>query len=691
MKRTPLITLAAGLLASCQSKSEPATPDLFTPDPLPSAASVSRLVANDRCEQVRDLMIDSVVHALVAPHHVYYGHGGPMPPMAVDAAPVAAAEKSARQEPAAGGVATAGPSHYTTTNVQERAVDEGDLVKTDGKYIYTLRNNELLVAKTWPVEKTELAARVAFEQMQPQQMYLHGDQVIVHGIVYDARTGQPTTRIVVIDVRDRTQPKLDRKLDLDGTNASSRMVDGDLYLVQNAGLQVPQKLYELGQQELAKIPRADQQTLRPWEIQSRLAKSLRQTLMQHLTTADIAAALPKIASNGATQSMACKDLYVPGNTAQIGLTALARISLDEQRTDLVGAMVTGGQIYASTESIYVTAPAYTWTPQGHANHLTAVHKFSLAGNDGRPSYVASGAVEGQVLNQFSMSEHAGDLRIATTDWNWAGQQGGNNLFVLRASGRSLETIGELRGFARGERIFAGRMFGDKGYLVTFRQTDPLFTLDLRNPRAPKIAGELKIPGFSTYIHPMGNDLLLAIGQDATEQGRITGFHMQVFDVSNPAKPTRRFHEKLSSWSNYSHSIAESDHKAFTYDPVTGTLALPVSGYANDGQFNGLVVYDVDPERGFTLHGRITHRDLAREVLAARCKDPWAGNDCRHLHGEIAHHAQIDRSIVLDKYLVTLGVAGLEIHPIEKLAQRAARLAWPQPGVQRADLVVLNAR
>jgi Beta propeller domain/Vault protein inter-alpha-trypsin domain len=202
--------------------------------------------------------------------------------------------------------------------------------------------------------------------------------------------------------------------------------------------------------------------------------------------------------------------------------------------DLVGAMVSGGQVYASTESIYVSAPAYIWNQQGYANYQTQIHQFALTKNDGRPTYVASGAVDGQLLNQFSMSEHEGNLRVATTDWNWNGNEGGNHLFVLHANAHHLDTIGAIRGLAKGERIYAGRMFGDKGYLVTFRQTDPLFTLDLSDPRHPKVAGELKINGFSNYIHPMDDNLLLAIGQDADDTGRVQGFHMQVFDVTDPA-------------------------------------------------------------------------------------------------------------------------------------------------------------
>ncbi|MDQ3337802.1 MAG: beta-propeller domain-containing protein [Myxococcota bacterium] len=683
--RTRLLALA--LLASCSSKPTEST-KTAAPQPLPTPSTAgSSMLASDRCDAVRDLMVDTVVHQTLGGG--YIGHRGQIgitDGRALPAAPMA----DMKQESSSGaGMATAAPadpSHYTTTNVQERGVDEGDLVKTDGKFIYTLRNNELLIAKTWPVADTELASRVAFKNVQVQQIYLQGNKVIVHGQSNDSAA----TRVVVIDVSDRTQPKLVRTFDVDGQNASSRVIDGDLYLVQNGALAVPPKLYQVAQEMLAKIPRADQQSLRPWEIQSRLAKSMKASLLDNLSVADIRDALPKLRAGGNTSTMKCSDLYVPQDNIQLGITSLARITIDNQRNDLVGAMVSGGQVYASTEAVYVSAPAYTWNQQGAASYQTQIHQFSLTANDGRPTYVATGAVDGQLLNQFSMSEHKGDLRVATTDWNWSGGQGGNHLFVMRAEGRSLATIGAIRGLAKGERIYAGRMFGDKGYLVTFRQTDPLFTLDLSDPKNPKVAGELKINGFSNYIHPMGGDLLLAIGQDADDNGRITGFHMQVFDVSDPSKPTRRFHEKLSSWSNYSMSAAQSDHHAFTYDPVTGTLALPVAGNTHDGEaFNALVVYNLDKKRGFELAGRITHRELAREMLNASCDegDPW--NQCngngRYMLPQLS---QIDRSVVVDKYIMTLGASGLEIHSLDRVSERAARLRWPQANVgQEPELVV----
>jgi hypothetical protein len=280
-----------------------------------------------------------------------------------------------------------------------------------------------------------------------------------------------------------------------------------------------------------------------------------------------------------------------------------------------------------------------------------------------------------------MSEHDGDLRIATTDWNWSGEQGGNHLFVMRAYGRDLRTIGSLRGLAKGERIYSGRMMGDKGYLVTFRQTDPLFTLDLSDPFRPRVVGELKINGFSSYIHPMGNDLLLTIGQDATDEGRVTGLHLQVFDVSNPAKPTRKFHEKVTPSGQWSSSAAQYDHHAFLYDPVTSTLAFPMSASGDGNWFNGLAVYSVDKQRGFKAKGYLEHAQLADVQFDLNCENmkrqnaQYAQTYCTSTQKQQARMSYpITRSMVVDKYILSLSHMGLEIHELASL-KTAATLSW----------------
>jgi hypothetical protein len=691
------VTAAASLLSSPSNAQSPAAVPAIATNPI-------AMTASKQCDAVRDLVIDSVVHQMIVGYQYYgYGYGGYPGGMAVDDMAAPAMEKSSapvsagRAAPApttptstppmvqTGGAPTSGPSHYTKTNVHEKGVDEADLVKTDGKFVYTLRNNELVIAKTWPVEKPDIVARLTFKTMAPQQLYLHGDQLVLQGYATQPRQNQyayGSTRLIVVDAHDRARPRLKNIYDVDGGTFSSRIVGDDIYLVQNGALQMPPKLIETAQKVMQKIPRADQTSLRPWEIQARLAATLRRTIYNNLTTKDVEAMLPAIYAGNQKTPLACDSLYMPPNNMQLGLTALARISLTSSQTDLVGAMVSGGTVYASTDSLYVAAPLYNWNQQGYSSMQTQIHQFALADKNGKPRYVASGSVDGQILNEFSLSEHNGDLRVATTDWNWNGTQGGNHLFVMRPRGNKLETIGALRGLAKGERIYAGRMFGDKGYLVTFRQTDPLFTLDLSDPTHPRVAGELKINGFSNYIHPMGNDLLLTIGQDADSNGRVLGMHLQVFDVKDPANPKRRFHETFAMKGAYSYSAAQNDHHAFTYDPITGTLALPYGEYKPDGStFQGLVAYRIDPKRGFKSLGRIDHGQLADKMIEQTCLEQKKLNNnvdvyyCNKTNWPSMRQGYpIDRSIVVDKYLMTLGNAGLMIHSLSGL-EKVSALSW----------------
>ncbi len=695
------VTAAASLLGPTSSNAQ----SVGAVPAVASNASPLAMTASNQCTAVRDLVIDHVVHQMIVGYGGYYGYGYGYPyggyapavdagvaesaPMAKSAAPAPTAAPASAGAPrvqAAPPIAQTGggPSHYTKTNVHEKGVDEADLVKTDGKFVYTLRNNELVIAKTWPVDRPDIVARLTFKTMVPSQLYLHGDQLVLQGYATQPRKNQyayGSTRVIVVDAKNRERPRLQSIYDVDGGTFSSRIVGDDLYLVQNGMLQAPPKLVETAQKVMQKIPRADQTSLRPWEIQSRLAATLRKQIYSNLTASDIEAMLPAIYAGNQKTPLACDSLYMPPNNMQLGLTALARISLTSPKTDLVGAMVSGGTVYASTDSLYVASPYYQWNQQGYSTMQTQVHQFALADDKGKPRYVASGAVDGNILNDFSMSEHNGDLRIATTDWNWNGQQGGNHLFVMRPRGNKLEVIGALRGLAKGERIYAGRMFGDKGYLVTFRQTDPLFTLDLSDPRHPRVAGELKINGFSNYIHPMGNDLLLTIGQDADGNGRVQGMHLQVFDVKDPANPKRRFHETFALKGSYSYSAAQYDHHAFTYDPVTGTLALPFSEYKDNVSFQGLIAFRVDPKRGFKQLGRIDHGALADKMIEQTCRQQKKLNNNVEVYycnkqnwPNMRSGYPIDRSIVVDKYLMTLGNAGLMIHSLSGL-DKVSQLSW----------------
>jgi hypothetical protein len=282
--------------------------------------------------------------------------------------------------------------------------------------------------------------------------------------------------------------------------------------------------------------------------------------------------------------------------------------------------------------------------------------------------------------------------VATTDQNrWggggAGNQSGNHLYVLAQRGKRLHAVGAIEDLAPGERIYSARMMGDKGYMVTFRQTDPLYTFDLSDPRRPRVVGELKINGFSSYIHPLGSDHLLTIGQDADDSGRVLGAHLQVFDVSDPANPRRTAHRRLADQGGWSWSAAQWDHHAFTYDPRTRVLAVPMSSYHHGDAsrtFLGVVLLQV-AKNGFEELGRISHQALADTTRSIECAGGAAASShpCANRHQQPDWRSQIQRSIVMDEVLVTISQLGLQWNSLVRPKQPLAGVAFARPAVALA--------
>jgi hypothetical protein len=294
---------------------------------------------------------------------------------------------------------------------------------------------------------------------------------------------------------------------------------------------------------------------------------------------------------------------------------------------------------------------------------TLIHQFSL--DEGTAAtYVASGQVEGRLLNQFAMSEYNGDLRVATTtdDTGEFGDQSESTVFVLRPDGDELRQISSIGGLGTDEQIYAVRFIGDLGYVVTFRQIDPLYVIDLRDPANPVLAGELKIPGYSAYLHPVGEGLLLGVGQDATEQGRTTGTQLSLFDVSDPTDPQR-----ISTLPIGGYSEVEWDHKAFLFWEPDGTIVLPVSPGWDDcgpevdclakditGAGGGAVVAELDG-RELVARGTINHTSADR----SGCWNP------------------LQRSIVIGDELVTVGLDQLKFSDRQSLEPRDS-VSWGDP-------------
>jgi uncharacterized secreted protein with C-terminal beta-propeller domain len=232
---------------------------------------------------------------------------------------------------------------------------------------------------------------------------------------------------------------------------------------------------------------------------------------------------------------------------------------------------------------------------------TEVHRFDLVDDGAR--YAVSGSVPGRLLNQWAMSEHDGDLRIATTEGGFPGdERTHSSVRILRERGDRLRTIGQVDDLGRGEQIYAVRYVGDIGFVVTFRQVDPLYTLDLSDPRDPRLLGELKVPGYSSYLHPVDDDHLLGVGQNADADGRTTGVQVSLFDVADLAQPSRVAHAALG---RNTMTDVEYDHRAFLYWPQERMAVLPLAGWQPDGRI-GAVVLGVDPDEGVVERGFIEH-------------------------------------------------------------------------------------
>jgi uncharacterized secreted protein with C-terminal beta-propeller domain len=247
------------------------------------------------------------------------------------------------------------------------------------------------------------------------------------------------------------------------------------------------------------------------------------------------------------------------------------------------------------------ASAVPAPPRETDSMTTEVHRFDLV--DDGAEYVASGSVPGRVLNQWALSEHEGDLRIATTEGEFSTDgRTHSSVRILRERDGRLRTIGRVRDLGKGEQIYAVRYAGDIGFVVTFRQVDPLYTLDLSDPTEPRMVGELKVPGYSAYLHPVDADHLLGIGQNATTEGQTTGVQASLFDVADLAEPRRIAQLALG---RDTMTDVEYDHRAFLYWPEEQMAVLPLADWQPGGKV-GAVVLHVAPgdelvERGFIEH------------------------------------------------------------------------------------------
>jgi uncharacterized secreted protein with C-terminal beta-propeller domain len=551
-----------------------------------------------------------------------------LPGTAVGLAPPApvALERGAAVTPTAAPRALAEDTTFSGTNNQEAAVDESDIVKTDGRRAYVVYGDRLLVVDV-TLDTPKLLGTLKLEG-QVQEILLRGKRLLAIGSqpyaapkpgpepvplpmpIARAASSLPVhaptgVRLTEIDVSDPAAMKVARTLDVDGSYVSARLTGGTARVVLNTP---PHIVLDTAQPGTGDAPVTS-------------APASTDATKEAIGKAGVRAFVPEtlLHSNisGRTfrrQLVGCGQVRHPVAFSGLDLLTVLSVDLDRGLFNVDrDAVIAGAQVvYASEGSLYVASQRWIQgldmpgeIPSGMQ---TEIHRFDT-GKAGETTYRSSGQVPGFVLNQYALSEHRGDLRVASTEeplWMAGAPQRDSEsaVTILREQGGRLERVGRVAGLGRGERIYAARFLGDVGYLVTFRQVDPLYTLDLSDPAAPKVAGELKITGYSAYLHPIGEDLLLGVGQDATEQGRRVGAQVSVFDVSDPASP-KRLHQRPLGGSGSS-SSAEFDPHAFLWWGPARTAVLPLQEYTNGATFSGAVGLRVRKAEGIDEIARITH-------------------------------------------------------------------------------------
>jgi len=706
LRSTLLATLATSMVLTgpaCDQQTDPGT-NLVQTSPSSGRmdwAATAALGASSSCNHALDQLKDNVrTEMLLQAEQVRRqfidpdNNGGFGRAMVGDMGLDSAAEGSAT--PMAGGDGAgmsqdpaAPPQDVSETNVQVVGVDEADFVKTDAEFLYTLSGDDMVSVAAWPADDMVEVGRVQVKG-NPHSLYQYGDDIVVlsyawRDLFIDAGEGegkyayeddyyynwhnwQPLTLVTVIDTSNPASPVIKRADAFEGNLTSTRRIGADVYLIQNTWTYVQGLQYWPNVNWNASI--SDKLSALHRMVTSNLDLIDELTLDDFLPYRYSVSADGQIDSDQAEFAADCQHVYLPSAHSGTNLTTVVTLNLDSGT--IHGSAVPGnwGAVYASADALYVAATNwnYNWFWQNEDDTPTVtshIHKFDISPKSGRASYVASGSVTGYVLNQFSMDEHGGILRVATTEPDWWGWWDGNDdseshVTMLGQKGMTLEQIGHVGGLGKGEQIYSVRFVGDRGYVVTFRQIDPLYVLDLRNPMMPKVTGELKIPGFSSYMHPMDETHLLTIGRDG-------GLSFQIFDVADPTDPLLVQKTVLGdSWNVWSEALY--DHHAFNYFAARGLLGLPVSGYEYDesseddwgwyGRYvSKLQLFKIDIDTGITPVGAISHDTLFEQ---------YEGDDDCMYYNSYGWEAQIRRSVFMDDFVYTLSNLGVRAHDTRDL-------------------------
>ena len=620
---------------------------------------------------------------------------------------------------------SSGSRDYSTTNIQVEGVDEADIVKNDGTNLYIVTQGKLVIVQAYPAEQMKKLSEISGEGEFIENIFIEGNKLAVFGtkqlqphpletavkgLIYPPRPYYYSEAFLrVYDVTDKTNPVLLKTISVDGSYVTSRLINGKVYAIFNqpAYPDYPMPLYRVDGTEqiimpsdvkyfdypdysyafniftsidLNNLENEDKEIILMGYSQN-VFVSQENIFVTFSSYDSYSSAIPWIAFEkivvprmGAEELQKLKAIDDSDlsdwrkERLKIGLAAAFLDSLaEDKRTALYDALQK--ELESQSQS---TVPSYS--------ERTVIYKISLDGFNAQ----AQGSVPGTVLNQFSMDEDKGYFRIATTTseitpWRGMGiratpvqeNPSKNHVFVLDSG---LNVVGKLEDLAKGERIYSTRFMGNRLYLVTFKKTDPLFAIDLSNPSNPQVLGQLKIPGYSDYLHPYDENHLIGFGKSAVEaeEGDFAwyqGLKLSLFDVTDVSAIKEIGVFEIGD--RGSESLALHDHKAFLFSKEkNGLLIIPVleakidpakyprgvddSTYG-DYVFQGAYVLNVNLENGFELKGKISHTDPAE---FAKSGYYWNGEE------------DVKRSAFIGDMLYTISGIFVKANSLDSLVEQA---------------------
>ena len=610
----------------------------------------------------------------------------------------------------------------SSTRTQIQGVDEADFVEVENDTLYTLAHDKLSIVRGFSEASPELLDQVTVETLgQTVGMYLYGDTLTIVSQRQANTTstqlsaarwgslpplfGRPQTGIVVLDVSDAADVSIVQRLTIDGLLASSRMVNGQLRLVLDHhmdlpppniiasasshdgmvgpkspyGIQSHRAISALGFREHWSSTRGPQKPAGMHETAEAYSLRVRQRLVELMTPQ-----VYQVDASGNPLNVAVLAsptvIDVPQAGAYQQLTTVTSIDVtrsESQPAVTVGFFTKGStQLFATADNMYVfdEYAGFSWGDVSilpWSQQVTDVTKVTFSLNEsGAPvvSLAAQGSFRGNVLNQFAADEQEDFLRIVVETWGE-----GSGVVVLEHQGDSLVEVGALRGLASNENLYSVRFVDSRAYFVTFRQTDPLFVVDLHSPTNPVLLGELHVPGFSDHIQPIDENYLLTIGSDADEEtGRMQGLQVSIFDVSDPVNPLLLHRHALTRDSGSSTEITgnrrlrgDGDHLALGFFPEQGVMTVPVQarGHANWDRNTSLPIVFPEPRfedsiRPVSNAVRGSGWKVPRQYLEVLSFDTESGISSL---GVVDHASRINRAVHIEGYLVGVSAGEVSVH------------------------------